>query len=212
MSAAALVVLGALVAGTTGAAVAPRFTDVPPSHPFAEEISAVASGNLAAGYPDGRFRPGEPITRQAMAAFLARGLGRAEFAKGTVAGSGVLNRTVAALTIEHRASGYVVVNAATHGRVGAESNCPCVIETRLVSGTRQSPPVQDQLGSLAEPGGHTIGSTSNTWVASVQGSGSTSFSLLARRVNATTGNPTATFDGSLTAHFVPFDGTGVFSG
>jgi hypothetical protein len=209
----AVLVLLALGTAVAAAGAGPlRFTDVPPSHPFEREISAVASGNIAAGYPDGTFRPGDPITRQAMAAFLARGLGRAEFATGTVSGAGVLNRTVASLTVHHSASGYVIVNASTGGRIATEASCPCVIETRLVSGTRQSPKVQDELVNIAEPGGNVMGATSNTWVASVHGKGSTTFSLLARRVNAVTGNPTTTFEGSLTAQFVPFDGTGVFSG
>ena len=57
-----------------------------------------------------------------------------------------------------------------------------------------------------------MGSTANTWMVPVYGSGSTTVSLLARRVNATTGNPSATFVGSITAQFVPFNATGTFAG
>ncbi len=51
---------------------APTFNDVPPGHPFHEAISWLAAEGITAGYDDGGFHPGDPITRQAMAAFLYR--------------------------------------------------------------------------------------------------------------------------------------------
>ncbi len=48
------------------------FSDVQGWHPFVDEISWLHLEGLAEGYDDGTFRPAEPITRQAMAAFLAR--------------------------------------------------------------------------------------------------------------------------------------------
>jgi hypothetical protein len=67
--------LFALSGGTpTGAG---SFSDVPADHPFAAEIGWLAASGVATGYPDGTFRPTEPVSRQATAAFLARlaGLG-----------------------------------------------------------------------------------------------------------------------------------------
>jgi S-layer homology domain len=52
-----------------------EFPDVPSSHPFHADISAMAQAGITAGYADGGFHPAEPVTRQAMAAFLKRGLG-----------------------------------------------------------------------------------------------------------------------------------------
>lgn len=50
----------------------PGFSDVPPDHPFAGAIAwAVASG-VTTGYPDGTFRGGAPVQRQAVVAWLAR--------------------------------------------------------------------------------------------------------------------------------------------
>lgn len=208
-----LLVVG--LAATSGAAagtLTSRFTDVPSTHPFHDEIAALASGGIANGYPDGRYRPLSPITRQAMAAFLARGLGRAEYGTGTVSGPGVGDRTVTTLAIHHRASGYILVNASTYGTVTTDFNCPCLMETRVSWGARQSQKNHDELGGEEQPGGSVVGSTANTWLVPVHGEGVATFSLLARRVNATTGDPTATFQGALTALYVPFDGTGVFSG
>ena len=46
------------------------FIDVPPGHPFETEIGWLASTGITTGYPDGTFRPSNPVTRQAMASFL----------------------------------------------------------------------------------------------------------------------------------------------
>ena len=48
------------------------FADVPVSHPFCGEIAWLASTGITKGYPDGTFRPGQAVTREAMAAFLFR--------------------------------------------------------------------------------------------------------------------------------------------
>lgn len=48
------------------------FTDVPASHPFCGEIAWLADTGITTGWADGTFRPGQPVTREAMAAFLFR--------------------------------------------------------------------------------------------------------------------------------------------
>lgn len=48
------------------------FGDVGPGHPFFAEVEWAAAEGLMDGYPDGTFRPGATVTRQAMAAFLHR--------------------------------------------------------------------------------------------------------------------------------------------
>jgi hypothetical protein len=214
LAAVAAVVATTTVATVTAAAVASThtFSDVPVDHPFRAEISALAATGIAAGYPDGRYQPLAPVSRQAMAAFLARGLGRAGQAGGSASGPGTADRTVATVAIQHRASGYLVVQAATTATVTADELCPCLVETRLVAGSRQSPTTRDELGGEAHAGGSVVGSTANTWVVPVFGAGSSSVSLVARRANAATGNPTTLFEGSLTAHYVPFDATGTFAG
>lgn len=71
-AAVAIVAAISVVSGAAGVWAATTFSDVPESHPFAEEIGAVADACLAGGYPDGTYRPSQDVTRQAMAAFLAR--------------------------------------------------------------------------------------------------------------------------------------------
>lgn len=50
-----------------------RFSDVPETHPFFEQIEALRDACITQGFDDGTFRPANNITRQAEAAFLARG-------------------------------------------------------------------------------------------------------------------------------------------
>jgi hypothetical protein len=209
---AATAAVGLLAAAGAAVASTGTFTDVPTTHPFRTEIMAIASGGIAEGYPDGRYRPTLPVSRQTMAAFLVRGLGRAAHQSGAVTATGTTDRTIATVTLEHAASGYVVLNGATSAAIDADHLCPCLVETRLASGASRSPASQDELGNEEHPGGEVVAATANTWVVPVHGAGTSTFSLLGRRVNATSGSPVTTFDGSLTAQFVPFDGGGTFSG
>ena len=49
-----------------------RFVDVPVSHSFAGQITAAYEAGVISGYAGGRFKPADPITRQAAAAMVAR--------------------------------------------------------------------------------------------------------------------------------------------
>jgi hypothetical protein len=49
-----------------------RFPDVPTGSPFHSDIDWLADYGITSGFSDGTFRPDEPVTRQAMAAFLHR--------------------------------------------------------------------------------------------------------------------------------------------
>jgi hypothetical protein len=54
------------------ACTAAAFPDVPADHPFCPEITWLVDAQIAAGYPDGRYRPTATLTRQALAAYLQR--------------------------------------------------------------------------------------------------------------------------------------------
>jgi hypothetical protein len=60
---------------STDGYVAPKpswFSDVRGTHPFYTEIHWLAEMGISTGYPDGTFRPGVSVKRDAMAAFLSR--------------------------------------------------------------------------------------------------------------------------------------------
>jgi hypothetical protein len=71
------VVLG-MAPAEAGPAPAQTFTDVPPSHPFYEEIEWAAANGIANGYADGTFRPGKSVSKEALAAFTWRVAGEPE--------------------------------------------------------------------------------------------------------------------------------------
>ena len=48
------------------------FPDVPITHPFFDAIAWMVGAHIASGYGDGNFHPNDPVTRQAVAAFLYR--------------------------------------------------------------------------------------------------------------------------------------------
>jgi streptogramin lyase len=50
----------------------PTFRDVGTGHPFHEEVEWMAKEEISTGYQDGTFRPSDPVTRQAMSAFMYR--------------------------------------------------------------------------------------------------------------------------------------------
>jgi len=56
------------------AASEPRFTDVPAANQFQSYINWMAQTGITTGYPDNTFRPLNPVSRQAMAAFLYRAI------------------------------------------------------------------------------------------------------------------------------------------
>lgn len=53
-------------------ALVQTFTDVPPGHPFFDEIEWMAANGISTGYADGTYRPADVVTRQAMSAFMER--------------------------------------------------------------------------------------------------------------------------------------------
>jgi hypothetical protein len=74
----ALALLAVTTAGTAASA-STSFSDVPSSHPFADEISWLVDHDITTGYDDGTFGGSRAITRQAMAAFLYRAAGEPDF-------------------------------------------------------------------------------------------------------------------------------------
>lgn len=49
-----------------------RFSDVPATKHFAESVNELAERNVIGGYPDGTFKPGNPITRGQAAAIIVK--------------------------------------------------------------------------------------------------------------------------------------------
>lgn len=66
----------------TPKAEVPVFTDNPATGQFAEDIAWMSCFGISTGFPDGTYRPTEPVRRDAMAAFLKRWSVRAVYESG----------------------------------------------------------------------------------------------------------------------------------
>lgn len=73
-----LVTVGAPSVTTPAAAGTPGFVDVSGDHLFFGHITWMAEEGISTGYDDGTYRPAQPVTRSAMAAFLFRAAGSPE--------------------------------------------------------------------------------------------------------------------------------------
>src|SRR5262245_22206042 len=58
--------------GYPDAGVDPMFSDVPPDHPFHDDIVWMATLEITGGFSDGTFRPTVAVSRGSMAAFIHR--------------------------------------------------------------------------------------------------------------------------------------------
>ena len=77
-------VVGTSTSGALAQTLPTWFRDVPLTSPFAPDIAWLMTSGITQGYPDGTFRPGSSVTREAMAAFLYRAAGSPSFtAPGT---------------------------------------------------------------------------------------------------------------------------------
>lgn len=136
----ALAVCALLVFGAGSAALAShQFNDVPDSHIFHDEISAIGGAGITTGFPDGTFRPENNIPRQGMAAFFERGLGRVGYGEsgGNALGtsSGNLSAVVGSVTIDAGAkssgNGFVLLTGTVTADTGNENFCPCELSTQI---------------------------------------------------------------------------------
>ena len=187
------------------------FTDVPTSHTFYKEISAVAGAGIAQGFGDGTYRPGIDITRQAMAAFMERGVGRAASHDGVAQ---VLDdySQVAAVAMDAGATG-AGANGFMHvsGMVFAETqaattiNCPCIVDVFLYDGDNSHAHSYLEVPRLLD-GQNAIGSTSLETVIAVDGDSTHLYRLVTNASNAFGDGITAT--GSVTATYFPLSGDG----
>ena len=137
----AVAVMAALVGATAALAAGPMFGDVPDDHPFADEIGAMAEAGITTGGADGNFHPDAAVKRQAMAAFLGRGLGRID---GVGLGGGEsyhafpetknLFSDTASVTAGAAGdgAGYVLVLANATASSTDEDDCPCQIRLDII--------------------------------------------------------------------------------
>ena len=215
------VILLSVGASVASAGIAQTFTDVSPSNPFYDEIEAIAAAGITEGYPDGTFRPGANITRQAMAAFMARGFGRVAYDQTPapidfVESDGLID--VATVTLEAGAvgagGGYVVLSGAltvaTQSTADAQT-CPCIMEAAIyqdgVAGSSLTPNAELAPRPSPPAGPPATTTMAVEWVVPIAAGASETYVLsIFNQTNTGLDEGAFSVSGSLTATYVPFPG------
>jgi hypothetical protein len=208
-------VLATLALGVPAALAIHDFTDVPDASPFHGDIAAVKRAGITSGktcVPPGTpptYCPAEPITREAMAAFVHRGFGRVAFGHtiGSVdldTGHAITDVVTLMLTTGGVAGGhgFVVLTGTWIAAVSTTAGCPCTARMG-VSGLGSS-----QMMAEADieytASGQDSGSVS--WVFPVDTATPYTFKLVGQ--SELVGGAVMSVDANLIAQYVPFGSTG----
>jgi hypothetical protein len=209
--------LGALAIAVPLAVASHQFTDVPNGHPFHADIGAIKDAGITGGKTcdvpgtPPTYCPTEPITREAMAAFVHRGNGRAGYDSGPdlAIGANAVDLETLQLQIGGTAGNtqFVKVDAVVTTYVSSLVGCPC--DTQYWIELDGVGPVSDNryqtnsaLGSIGF--GYETGAV--TAVAAVPTATTQTFRVKAIRFGLTTG--TVRGWGSLSAITAAFGSTG----
>ena len=197
------------------------FTDVPNDHPFHSDIAAVQYAGITGGktcVPPGTpptYCPSEAITREAMAAFVHRGLSRTAFGKrapnsaivlpGTPATAEIASLTIAVGGVAGRTQ-TIKLDAVLTGLVTSSIGCPCASEFFITRDGSGAVSDAHSITNIGAPSGGVGGETGAvTAVVSVPTATTQTFRLVARR---TPGG----FSGTVVAYGAFSAITGAFGG
>jgi hypothetical protein len=160
------------------------FTDVPDSSPFHDDISAIAGAGITAGKtcdPPGSaptYCPSEPITREAMAAYVHRGFDRLGwgYSNYTELSEAAPYQFLAPITVTTGGvpGGTQIVLLTAQLNVSAKeasTGCPCNVLFKFRNSTDDDPggvPISPGVWVTTDNGSHLGDSTGAlTWAASV---------------------------------------------
>jgi len=217
----ALAGLAALLAvGVPGALAIHDYTDVPDSNPFHEDIAAVKRAGITTGKtcdPPGTpptYCPSEPITREAMAAFVHRGFGRVAFQQGLETALNSATYTdLATVTIKAGGAaggtGFIVIDAPVTAIITSTTGCPCMGAFHIAGfgglASSQRYVTLDSVTSGGAVSGFGIDTISLSWVVPVD---TTPLHLITVRGQIVGGTGGMEAYAAITAQYVPFGSTG----
>lgn len=221
-------VAAALILALPAIAIAShQFSDVPTSSPFHTNIARLVGSGITAGCGSGRFCPKATVTREQMAAFMSRGLGRAALGTGTISMADAADFYVGTVRIAiggaSGGTGFATVSADVNAVTDVPGLCPCrgsAFLVDLATGARSNTSVI----TLADDGfGDNIWSDNGvvSWVFAAPSNQARTYGLavdlettgVAPRVTGGSiqGGPTGTnafLFTTLTAEYSPFGSTG----
>jgi hypothetical protein len=159
------------------------FTDVPDSNPFHDDISAIAYAGITSGKtcdPPGTwptYCPTEPITRQAMAAYVHRGFGRIGrgFSNYTELSEATPYQFLAPITVTTGGAPggrqYVLLTAQLQvSAKDGSTGCPCQVHFEFRNSTDDQPggtPIAGSVWVSTDNGSH-LGDSTGAMTAVVQ--------------------------------------------
>jgi S-layer homology domain len=209
------VVIVAAIAGAAGAAWATHtFPDVSNGSAFHTEVGNVQGAGIVTGFPDGTFRPLDPINRQQVAGWLNRTGTRVAFGQGSATAMVVnVTQNVATATITSGAvggvGGFVVLTGNLLVSTNDVGHCPCraglVIFDDNGMGTNTGV-VDTDVPGVADETGSARARVSYTWVRPIPPNVTRTYTLAVAHLDANVASVFAS--GSLTAQYVPFAGDG----
>lgn len=164
----------AVVIPVTAQAVTPTFNDVPVDHPFFNEINWMANTGITEGFPDGSFKPGQAVTRQAMSAFMQRLYDLQDDSSWNINGNGYDGATEAQWSDIPGATAVITVPEGVYANISArftaESLCVGPVSewcsVRIVTSTTGFDGVQTELyPAVGTDFAFDYGGVSGTWSA-----------------------------------------------
>jgi hypothetical protein len=208
--------VGLMLAGGTGAWASHQFNDVPTDSQFHNAIAAIRGAGITTGFPDGGYHPNEPVTRAAMAAFMSRGFGRVGFDEDTINLDEDDHNTPTTITdtaitagATGSGGGFVQVSGtATAGATDADSDCPCLVFLSIFDGTTTLGSVSGVLSQSDLVFGDQASLTLSTTAVFPIAAGATRTYRLRGTFVDTSDPIDVTFDGGISAVYVPFGPTG----
>ena len=192
-----------------------QFSDVPNSNPFHGSISTIAAAGITTGCGGGRFCPKDAVTREQMAAFLGRGLGRTTASQGNISVTGSAeDHLITSVTIRAGGTsgevGFILLNSAATLRVQGDGTCPCTFGAGVedVDAGFNYTTVLDDDAPYHGQADLKLGSVSQTWVVPVASGTVHTFDLVSDLFVSGPVSGSMNIWGQLTATYVPFGADG----
>lgn len=195
----------ALAIAVPGVALANHvFSDVPTNSTFHANIANIARAGITVGCTQTTYCPADYVRRDSMAAFLNRGLGRANQGVAFGIALDANNETeIASTTLAAPGAGYALISVSAFAHTIDAFGCPCQINLSLGGTHTESFYFANMLSNPTSGISHTY--IGNQWLDSIPAKGTYEYTAL---LAAATGEADVTGDAVITVVWIPFGGTG----
>ena len=209
-----LMVIALFLSFPAGVVANHLFNDVPADSTFHDNITNLYNARITTGCGAGIYCPADPVTREQMAGFLNRGLGRATSNDNAILMDGDGFATLASVTIQTGGAtggtGFVFLTGTAGFWVATDGRCPCTVGMSLenTSGRTTWASVPD-IDTPSDIGANTKWeSLSNSVVVPVNSNTTYTFTMRVHIRATTDANDAFSWYGDLSALYFPFGWNG----